>query len=147
MAKYMVDCVREYILTCPFLDKLANLGVNFLDSDSSSYSIEEVPSKTIIEGPYVDGSSKRQFVFVFASNFNYSEELEQQLKNSGFYEDFSDWIEENNERGVFPSLKEGLTPESIEVGSSGYLYGIVNGMKKARYQIQLKLIYEKKGRW
>lgn len=143
--KYRIEKIKDYILTCPYLDKLADFGVNFLDRNSSSYSIEEVPGKTIIN-KNIDGSSERQLNFIFASVFNFNEELETQINNSGFYEDFSDWIEENNENEVFPKLKDGETPTSIEVVTSGYLYALIDGMKRAQYQIQCKLIYEKEER-
>lgn len=143
--KYRIERIKDYILSCPYLDKLAEFGINFLDRNSTSYSIEEVPGKTIINS-HVDGSSERQLTFIFASIFDFSEELEVQINNSGFYEDFSDWIEENNDNEVFPKLKEGETPVSIEVVTSGYLYAIIDGTKRAQYQIQCKLIYEKEGK-
>ncbi len=140
--KYLISSIRDYIITCPYLKKLNNLGINFLDEESNSFSIEDVPSKRIVT-KYVDGSSKRQIIFVVASTFDFSEEVQNQINNSGFYEDFSDWIEENNDNGVFPDLKAGYTPEEIEVETSGYLYSVFNGMKQARYQIQCKFTYIK----
>lgn len=143
--KYIIESLMNYILTCPYLEKLSKFGLNFLDRNSKNYSIEEVPSKSTISKK-VDGSYEKQFVFVFASMFDYSEELENQIYNSGFYEDFSDWIEENNDNEIFPKLRDGLIPTSIEVETSGYLYGVTEGMDKARFQIQCKLIYEKEGK-
>ena len=143
--KYIIKALYDYILECPYLTKLNNIFVNFLDKDSLNYSIEEVPGKTIVS-KHVDGSSERQITFTFASVFDFSEEIETQINDSGFYEDFSEWIEENDYKGVYPELKEGLTPTSIEVVTSGYLYSIISGHRKARYQIQCKLTYEKEGK-
>ncbi len=143
--KYIISSIRDYILTCPYLTKLSNMGINYLDEKSDSFSIEEIPSKTIVTR-HVDGSSERQLIFVVCSIFDFSDELQNQINNSGFYEDFSDWIEENNEKGIFPTLKNGLIPEEIQVDTSGYLYSILNGMRKARYQIQCKLTYTKEGK-
>ena len=140
--KYVIECIKDYILDCPYLDKLANLGINFLDKNSTNYSIEEVPGKTTTH-KHVDGSRECEFTFVFASMFDFSEEIEVQINNSGFYEDFNDWIEDNDDNGIYPELKEGLIPTRIEVLTSGYLYAIVDGMRRARYQIQCKLTYEK----
>ena len=142
--QYLISSIRDYILTCPYLEKLEDLGINFLDETSNSFSIEEVPSKSKIK-KYVDGSILKQITFVVASIFDFSDELQNQIDNSGFYEDFSDWIEDNNDKGVLPILKEGLTPEEIEVETSGYLYNIFDGIKKARYQIQCKFTYLKEG--
>lgn len=143
--KYIIDSIRKYILTCPYLTKLSNFGINYLDDKSDSFSIEELPSKTIVD-KYIDGSSKRQLIFVVCSMFDFSDELQNQINNSGFYEDFSDWIEENNDEGIFPTLKDGLIPDEIEVDTSGYLYSIFDGMRKARYQIQCKFTYIKEGK-
>lgn len=143
--KYIIRSIRDYVLKCPYLERLSKLGINFLDEESNSFSIEEVPSKTITH-KRVDGSTEREFIFVVASMFDFSEELQNQINNSGFYEDFSEWIEENNENGILPELKEGLISEEIEVETSGYLYLINNSISKARYQIQCKLIYTKEGR-
>ncbi len=140
--QYLISSIRDYILTCPYLEKLEKLGINFLDEKSNSFSIEEIPSKKILN-KYVGGSSKRQIIFVVASTFLFSEEIQNQINNSGFYEDFSDWIEENNDNGVFPKLKDGYTPDEIEVETSGYLYSIYSDMSKARYQIQCKFTYIK----
>lgn len=143
--KYLISSIRDYILTCPYLVKLSNMGINYLDEKSDSFSIEEVPSNVIVH-QHVDGSSERQFIFVVCSMFDFSDELQNQIKNSGFYEDFSNWIEENNENGILPELRNGLIPEEIEVETSGYLYAIFNGVRKARYQIQCKLTYTKEGK-
>lgn len=138
----MIESIRNYILTCPFLDDLKRVGVEFLSEDPTSYSIEETPAKAIIE-EYIDGSSKRQFEFVFASRFDYSEEIKNQIENSGFYEKFSDWVEENSENGILPTLDQNKTALELEVLTSGYLYNIADNMRTARYQIQMRLIYRK----
>ena len=51
---------------------------------------------------YVDGSSVRQFEFIFASRESYGQEVLQNIENSGFYEHFADWIEEKNKASEFP---------------------------------------------
>lgn len=142
---YLINSIRDYILKCPFIDNLSGLGVDFLSNDTNTYSIEPQPVKSLIS-MHVDGSSERQFVFVFATTFNYSEEIKQNIENSGFFEDFREWIEENNENEVFPILEKGKTPTEIEVMTDGYLYNVANNMKSARYQIQMKLLYDQEPR-
>lgn len=61
------------------------------------------------------------------------------IANSGFYDDFADWIERNNWQGIFPDLGDYRTPYRIDIASSGYAYD--TGDDTARYQIQLKLMY------
>lgn len=142
----IIEAVRDYIMTCPLLEDLARINVEFLPEDTSTYSIESVPTQTIIS-TYIDGSTTRQFVFVFASRLLYTEELRNNIENSGFYEAFENWLEENSENGVFPTLAEGLTPTKIEAMSSGYLFDISGDLSNARYQIQCRLIYEKEKKY
>lgn len=142
----IIEAVREYIMTCPLLEDLARINVEFLPEDTSTYSIESVPTQTIIS-TCIDGSTTRQFVFVFASRLSYTEELKNNIENSGFYEAFENWLEENSENGVFPTLAEGLTPTKIEAMSSGYLFDISGDLSNARYQIQCRLIYEKEKKY
>ncbi len=139
MTKTIIEGVRDYILTCPYLDTLKRLNINFLDD---GYSIEEVPVDPVVKS-YIDGSSERQFVFTFATRFEYNEEVKNNIDNSGFFEKFEKWLEENQSNGNLPELPEKMTASSIEINSNGYLYGIDNNMAYARYQIQLRLLYDK----
>lgn len=138
----IIEAVRDYILTCPLLKDLARINVDFLPEDAKTYSIESVPTTTIIS-TNIDGSTTRQFVFVFASRLIYTDELRNNIDNSGFYEAFENWLEDNSENDVFPTLAEGLTPTKIEAMSSGYLFDIAGDFTNARYQIQCRLIYDK----
>lgn len=134
----VIKAIREYIAGCPLLKDGAILGVDQLEADAISYTIDEVPGDPVIQ-KYVDGSSKRQFRFVFASREEYGERVLENLKNSGFYEDFADWIEANSWNGDLPELGEWRTPIRLEVLSGGYVMDA--GDSTARYQIQLNLIY------
>lgn len=138
----IIESVKNFILTCPYLEELAAINVDFLPESPDTYSIEEVPTNAVIQ-TYLDGSQERQFVFVFASRFYYSDETRNNIENSGFYEDFSDWLDEQTKTGNLPALREGLTPSKIEAMSSGYLFDVSGDLSNARYQIQCRLIYDK----
>ena len=138
----IIESVKNFILTCPCLVELSAVNVDFLPESPDTYSIEEVPTNAVIQ-TYLDGSQERQFVFVFASRFYYSDEVRQNIENSGFYEDFSDWLDEQTKKGDLPIMREGLTPTKIEAMSSGYLFDISGDLSNARYQIQCRLIYDK----
>ena len=63
----IIKAIREYILTCPVLEKFSTavlLNVNYLSENTDTYSIEEVPCELILKR-YADGSSKRQYQFTF----------------------------------------------------------------------------------
>lgn len=138
----IIESVKNFILTCPCLKNLAAVNVDFLPESPDTYSIEEVPANSVLQ-TYLDGSQEKQFVFVFASRFYYSDETRNNLENSGFYEDFSDWMDEQTKIGNLPIMREGLTPTKIEAMSSGYLFDISGDLSNARYQIQCRLIYDK----
>ncbi|MDU1453151.1 chloramphenicol resistance protein [Paraclostridium sordellii] len=136
----IIESIRKFIKKCPFLEEFngaVRIGVDYLDSEATTYSIEKVPCNPIIK-KYVDGSSKRQEQFIFASRESYSEDIFNNLENINFYEKFAEWIEQNNNEGNLPILdnKEAL---SIELTSNGYAFQ--TDIDKAQYQIQMKLIY------
>ena len=138
----IIESVKNFILTCPCLEELSAVNVDFLPESPDTYSIEEVPTNSVIQ-TYLDGSQERQFVFVFASRFYYSDETRNNIENCGFYEDFSDWLDEQTESGNFPQMRDGLTPTKIEAISSGYLFDVSGDLSNARYQIQCRLTYDK----
>ena len=138
----IIESVKNFILTCPCLAELAAVNVDFLPESTDTYSIEEVPVNSVLQ-TYLDGTQERQFVFVFASRFYYSDETRNNIENSGFYEDFSDWLDEQTKVGNLPVMRDGLTPSKIEAISSGYLFDVSGDLSNARYQIQCRLIYDK----
>lgn len=141
----IIEGLRKYMLNCPCLDLFNNVvkkvNVNYLDSNIDTYSIEEVPCEPILK-KYLDGSSLRQYLFVFTSREPYSSNEVQNIENSGFYEKFADWIEIQNNNEEFPILGENMECTEIKVISSGYAFAVSEDT--AQYQIQLKLKYLKK---
>ncbi len=135
--------LRDYISQCPYLYEF-NKGINidYLDNNSTTYSIEEVPCEPIIKR-YINGDTKRQYDFIFASRESYGADVFQNIENSGFYEDFSRWIEEESSKGNLPSLEGNRESLEIKVSTTGYAFQTDDN--SARYQIQLKLIYFQEG--
>ena len=137
----VIEAIRDYISNCPALETF-NINVNYLEDDYDSFSIEETPCDPVVKR-YIDGSMKKQCQFVFTSKEPYSADVICNIDNSNFYEEFSNWIETNNKEGIFPLLEEGLEPTQIKVISSPYV--ITADEDKAIYQVQMNLIYLKKG--
>lgn len=61
------------------------------------------------------------------------------IENSGFYEQFEDWIAEQDSKGIYPELI-GKAPTSISVMQKGYLFDLDTDL--GQYEIQCKLEYE-----
>lgn len=140
----IIDGLRTYIRKCPALrkyNKAVKVNVDYLEDKPTTYSIEEVPSDVVIQ-KYVDGSSKRQYVFVFASRESYSEDVIDNINNSGFYEDFAEWLEEQTNNDNLPFIGDDKEVLKIEAVTNGYAFK--TDVDTARYQIQCRMIYMKK---
>lgn len=137
----IIEAVREYLKECPVLNG-ERLNVDFLPADAATYSVDVVPVQPILK-QYIDGSSQRQFTFVFATRTYYGDMPRQQLDNLGLFETFAEWLEEQNRARHFPDLEAGRSVQKMEVTTSGYVFA--PDTDTARYQIQCKMTYFQKG--
>lgn len=128
--------------TCPLLDEDGKVRIHFLWETPIAYVIEEVPAEPIVKR-YVDGSSIRQVLFMFASRDGYDKSAIQTMLSSNFYEKLSDWFEQQTLKGDLPKLPQGMESQKIEAVSTGYALEADEPKKTARYQIQCKLTYYK----
>lgn len=136
----IIEAIREYISSLECMKIFDNaINVNYLDSETDNFSIEEIPCNPIIK-KYVDGSTIRQFQFAFCSREPYGAEIIQNIDNSSFYEDFANEIEDKNNKGILPLLAD-IEVRSLEVTSSAYAVGVTEDT--AMYQINLNLKYFK----
>lgn len=144
----IIQAIRNFIKSCPYLQEfegtegVIKVNVDYLEATGTVYSIEEVPVDPILK-KYVNGDSIRQFQFIFASREPFGSDVLQNISNSGFYEDFANWIEEQNNNDSFPVLGDGYESQEIKVLSPGYAFAV--SVDKARYQIELRLKYYKQG--
>lgn len=134
----IIDSIRDYMLDCPVLDAYAKLNVDFLGTQPTEYTIDSQPVTSIVK-QYVDGSAIKQFVFVFGSREYYGPDVLQNIENSGFYEELSEWFDKQSKTGNLPTLKDGKKAIKIEALTTGYLFDATED--NARYQIQARLIY------
>ncbi len=134
----IIESVRNYILSYPDL-KEGCLTVDYLGDKPVEYMVETVPCDPIYT-QYVDGDCVKQFLFIFASREYFSADINQAIENLSFYEDFESWIWDNNQVGNLPDMGDGRSPVSIEVLTRGYSFS--EDANSARYQIQLRLLYE-----
>lgn len=139
MVKSIIEGVAAFFLDCPLLAE-GVFRVGALGDQPQEYTIETGIFDPIIE-QYINGSSDRRYQFNFGSREYYSMDRIQNIANSTFYEDFANWVEDQDVAGHFPELPEGMHPEKLRVLSSGYMFD--ESMQNARYQIQLELNYHK----
>lgn len=134
----IIEKVREYFLKCPLIDKKTQINVDYLGVNSVEYTIDSVPVEPILN-KYVDGGALKQFVFVFGSRQYYGADVLQNMDNSGFYQVFYEWLDEQNNIGNLPLLSNGKVAKSIEAITQGYMFD--SSEESARYQIQVRLTY------
>lgn len=132
----LIDSVRSHILTCPFLSD-GRVNVDYIGTDMG-YSVDPLPCDPIIQR-YMDGGAKKQFQFAFTSQEEYDQDARINIENSGFFQSFEEWLEQQSFNGNLPKLEEKKNPISIETLNSGYLYDM-NG-ENAKYRIECRLIY------
>jgi len=137
----LIDSVRTFLLGCPYL-KDGVFNVDYLGGSPTEYTVDTIPADNIIK-QYVDGSSVRQFVFAFGSVEPYGSDVDNNLANSTFYEDFAAWMDEKSRNREFPDL--GADKSVIEIKAQGAGYVVENTENAARYQVQCRLVYTQKG--
>ena len=136
--KPIIESIRDFIMQFPQL-KDGALLVDYLGNSPIEYTIEPVPCSPVIR-KFIDGSCEKQFLFLFASREIYSDDVKQCIENLAFYENFVDWIYEQNSSGNLPVLDGNRIAEELEFLTGGY--PIQADTNTARYQIQLRLIYK-----
>lgn len=135
--KAMIDKVRDYISKCPYLKEYAELNVNYLQDKVNTYSVNESAGYDTTIKKYLIGS-ERQFLFTFDSKLIWNEDNQNNIDNSKFFENFKKWIEENNQKHIYPDI-EGI----YEIGATtdGYIFATTTN--EAIYRIQCYLKYSK----
>lgn len=138
----IILAVRDFIAQCPHMDRFTNgKHIDWVDEIPENYGIEnngDTPIKN-----FLDGSSKHKYDFMLLAR-NFTAEDADILENSGFCEDFMLWVENKNLKRERPVLDKGFTPVSISA-DNGMLFYYDKDATTGVYQIQLHLIYIKKG--
>lgn len=134
----MIEKIREYIATCPYLKEYAELNVDYLTDKVVTYSVNESAGYDPVISEDIIGNQEKQFLFTFDSKLIWNEDIQNNIDNSKFYENFREWLEENNRNEIYPDIK-GV----YEIGAttSGYIFA--TNANEAIYRIQCYLKYDK----
>ena len=117
----MIEIIKDFILTCPYLDEYCDLNVNYLVDKTKAYSINESSGYDPIVSESITGEREYQLQFTFDSRLFWNDETTNNINNSKFYENFRDWLETKNDSGELPTAT-GITPLSIKATSNGYIF-------------------------
>lgn len=98
--KSKIELIKEFIETCPYLKK-GKVNVDYLKDKPLSYSIDETPVDPVLIN-FPDGGRRLQIQFDFSIQANFS--VLENIKNSKFCDDFTDWIYEQNKQENLPKI-------------------------------------------
>lgn len=135
----IIESLQNFIATCPALNAFAELHVDGLEPDAVNYSIDTLPGARVLSQDLA-GNKTREFPFALTSREASVDDLAR-IANTGFYEEFADWLEEQTDSESLPNLGTKRTAESIEATSWGYLYQRDENDQTAIYQIICKMTY------
>ena len=136
----MIEQVRKYIANCPHLKEFIEVNVNYLVDKVTAYSVNEGVSYNPVISKDILGNEECQFQFSFDAKLYWNEEVANNIDNSKFFEDFRDWLNENNKKKIFPKIN-GIEIESIGAITNGYLFA--TNADEAIYRISCVMNYFK----
>lgn len=138
-----IDKMKEFIATCPFMDKFAEQHIDWTEAEPGNYGIAPTGESIIRTERDVLGSKKilKQSNFsLYARCFTIDDIA--RLETIGFLENFADWIEEQSEKGLAPQF--GDDPEEEEMtAQNGMLFKMSENGQSGLYQIQIQCFYVK----
>lgn len=136
----MIDSVRDYIANCPYLDDFTEVNVNYLVNKVKAYSVNEGASYNPIITTDILGNEESQFQFTFDAKFYWNDEIANNVDNSNFFENFSNWLRENNNNKIFPTIgSDDISITSISANSNGYIFD--TSSDEAIYRISCVMNY------
>ena len=99
--KSYMQLIGEFIETCPYL-KNGKVNLDYIEEKEQSYSIDETPVNPVLAN-FRDGGRRLQIQFDFSIQSNFS--VLENIKNSQFCVDFTNWIYEQNKKENLPKVE------------------------------------------
>lgn len=131
--KSKMELIKEFIETCPYLKK-GKVNVDYLKDKPLSYSIDETPVDPVLQN-FSDGGRRLQIQFDFSVQANFS--ALENIKNSKFCDDFTDWIYEQNKQENLPKIDGAVWIKCLGRGTI-----LQTTDSTAIYVIPMQLAYE-----
>mgnify|MGYP000201446574 FL=1 len=131
--KSKMELIKEFIETCPYL-KNGKVNVDYIKDKPQSYSIDETPIDPVLQN-FTDGGKRLQIQFDFSVQSNFS--ALENIKNSKFCDDFTDWIYEQNKQENLPKIDGAVWIKCLGRGTI-----LQTTETTAIYVIPMQLAYE-----
>lgn len=133
-----INKLRSYLLgiiDTLLTDKKYQINANMLSADINNYSIDKIPTETVVE-KWITGNTIQRDLYSFRSRNSYSQDTLNNLLNVGFFEKFEDIINSNNEKGILPEIEN---IEKIECLNSASMTNA--STNSAEFDIQIQITY------
>jgi len=101
------------------------------------FSLDKIPEESTVE-PYITGQKMCRDVYSLRSRKSYSQDTINNLKNIGFFEEFEDEINSNNDKGVLPEIENIISIKCLNCGTLNSVDGT-----QAIFDIQIEITYLK----
>lgn len=131
----MVDSIMNWLKQY----KNTEIEVDYMGEDALGYSLK-LPINTPIISEDIIGNKYMQKLFSFSAKRLYGDN-DTNTDNLDLFEDFSEWIEQQNEINNLPILASNQKASEVEVLTDGYLLQADDDLQKATYIIQCRLLY------
>lgn len=132
-----IEAIGEYLkeILERLNNKYRNINADFLGIEINNYSLDKMPNAPIVEN-WIIPVKKKQDTFLFKSRNTYGNDVANNLKNIGFWEQFESIIDNNNEKGILPNIDNIESIKCLNCGSVA-----VADTKSCVMTIQLQVIY------
>jgi len=132
MVDSIMDWLKQYI-------EDTDIEIDYIGEDALGYSLK-LPVNTPIISKDINGNKYMQKLFSFNIRTLYGD-ADTNENNLEIFENFKEWVEEQNESENLPILEENQEPVEVEVLTDGYLLQADNDLQNAVYVIQCRLLY------
>ena len=136
----IIEGIKSFIASCPYLTEMAAIYTDYTDSEPDNYGIADYGEGEPVS-VYMDGSMVCQHNFALYFR-TYTNSDRERIEATGFFEKFSDWLDEQTKKRNLPDLGEGKAAESVHAANA-MLYQQDEDGVKGLYQAQFILTYEK----
>ena len=136
----IIEGIKSFIASCPYLTEMAAIYTDYTDSEPENYGIADYGEGEPVS-VYMDGSMVCQHNFALYFR-TYTNSDRERIEATGFFEKFSDWLDEQTKTRNLPDLGEGKAAESVRAANA-ILYQQDEDGVKGLYQAQFILTYEK----
>ena len=136
----IIEKVTEFLSSCPLL-KDTVINSDFL-SENPFYCAVYAENDDIIEKRYASGDCLYKFIFNIRARMPISQSPKENRELNAFFEELTDWILSQNDKGNFPKLSGGKEVQGMEILRQGHLKN--TNVSDCVYEMRIKLLYYKR---